>query len=122
MLNSLGRVLHTSRVDGVPLAKPKQLANTTLSITYTGYGIPGDFGQLSSQTPTAWTDTLTAAQLASLGTGPVNLTAVQTSQKNVRLGFTTLDQITAVATPKPGSLALLGFDVLGLAGLKLSKR
>ena len=76
----------------------------------------------SSSTPTVWSDTLSAAQLASLGIGPVNLTAVQTSQQFVRLGVTTLDQVTAVATPEPGSMSLLGLGVLGLAALKLSKK
>jgi hypothetical protein len=70
-------------------------------------------------TGAAWTDTLSAAQLASLGTGPVNVTAVQTSQFVVRLGVTTLDQVPA---PEPGSMALLGVGILGLAAVKFAKR
>jgi len=67
----------------------------------------------------AWADTLSAGQLASLGTGPVNVTAVQTSQFVVRLGVTTLDQVPA---PEPGSMALLGVGILGLAAVKFAKR
>jgi hypothetical protein len=76
----------------------------------------------TSLTQTAWTDTLTGADLAALGTGPVDLTAVQTSQFTVRLGVTTLDQVTATATPEPSSLALLCLGVFGLAAFKLSKK
>lgn len=63
-----------------------------------------------------WTDTLTAPQIASLGTGAVDFTAVQTSQYTIRLGATTLDQATAV-TPEPSSLALLGTGILSAFGL-----
>jgi hypothetical protein len=68
--------------------------------------------------PIAWSDTLTPEQIASLGTGPVDLTAVQTSQFLTQLGATTLDQVqgTAVA-PEPGSLLLLGTGLLGFAGV-----
>ncbi len=70
-------------------------------------------------TPTPWTDTLTAAQIASLGTGIVDFTALQTSQYVVQLGTTTLDQVpgAAAATPEPGSLWLLGTGLLGFAGM-----
>lgn len=71
-------------------------------------------------TPTTWSDTLTGTDLASLGTGTVDLTAVQTSQFTVRLGVTTLDQVTA--TPEPSSLAFLSLGVFGLAALKLGKK
>ena len=73
----------------------------------------------NSLSPVAWSDTLTGAQLAALGTGPVNVTAVETSQFVVRLGVTTLDQVPA---PEPGSMALLGVGILGLAALKFAKR
>jgi PEP-CTERM motif-containing protein len=70
-------------------------------------------GCYSNQSPTAWSDTLTLAQISALGTGPVNLTATQTSQFVVQLGETTLDQ---VATPEPSSIFLLGTSLLGLGG------
>lgn len=62
--------------------------------------------------PTSWSYTLTGAQLASLGTGLVNLSALQTSQYVVRLGATTLDQVPA---PEPTSLMLLGISTIGVS-------
>ena len=67
---------------------------------------------------TAFSDTLTAPEIASLGTGIVDFTAVQTSEYVVQLGATTLDQAgggTSV-TPEPTSLWLLGTGMLGFAG------
>ena len=66
------------------------------------------------QTP--WSYDLTPAEIASLGTGIVDFTVVQTSQYLVQVGETTLDQSTAV-TPEPGSLMLLGTGLLGFAGV-----
>lgn len=63
----------------------------------------------------SWSDTLTAAQIASLGTGPVNLVATQTSQYVIRMGETTLDQ--ATATPEPSSIFLFGTSLLGAGGI-----
>ena len=65
--------------------------------------------------PTDWSDTLTANQIASLGTGTVNLTAVQTSEYITRLGATTLDQTTAntAITPEPSTVSLLGTGLIG---------
>jgi hypothetical protein len=60
-----------------------------------------------TKTPTPWSTTLSPAQMASLGTGMVDFTVVETSQFYVRLGETTLTQITATA-PEPSSLLLLG--------------
>lgn len=68
-------------------------------------------------TPTPWTDTLTASQIASLGTGMVDFTALQTSQYVVQLGTTTLDQAPGAVTPEPTSLWLLGTGLLGGAGM-----
>jgi hypothetical protein len=70
---------------------------------------------ITSTTP--WSDTLTAAQIASLGIGIVDFTAVQTSAYTIQLGTTTLDQVQGAAvTPEPTSLMLLGTGLLGFAG------
>jgi|HubBroStandDraft_4_1064222.scaffolds.fasta_scaffold389015_2 hypothetical protein len=65
---------------------------------------------------TPWSDTLTPAEIASLGTGLVDFTAAQTSVYEVNLGPTTLDQ---TQVPEPGSLVLLGS---GLAAVALVTR
>jgi hypothetical protein len=59
-----------------------------------------------TKTPTPWSMTLSPAQMALLGTGMVDFTVVETSQFYVRLGETTLTQITATA-PEPSSLLML---------------
>ena len=66
---------------------------------------------------TPWTDTLSSADIAALGTGTVDLSVTQTSQLTIRLGTTTLDQTGLAATPEPSSFAMLGTGLLGVAGL-----
>jgi hypothetical protein len=61
-----------------------------------------------------WSDTLTAVQIAELGTGIVDFTAIQTSQFTIQLGETTLVQTTA--TPEPSSLLLFGSGALAMVG------
>ena len=68
-------------------------------------------------TLTPFSDTLTTAQIALLGTGTVDLNVLQTSQFLIQLGVTTLDQTNGMSpVPEPSSLALLGSGVLGVAG------
>jgi hypothetical protein len=67
---------------------------------------------------TPWSDTLTATQIASLGTGIVDFTADQTSQYVIQLGETTLDQgMGTSVTPEPSGLLLLATGLLGFAGV-----
>jgi PEP-CTERM motif len=70
---------------------------------------------------TAWSDSLTLGQIESLGTGVVDFTAVQTSQYIIRLGVTTLDQVTPAAVPEPSTWLLLGTGVLALLGFARKK-
>jgi hypothetical protein len=74
--------------------------------------IEGPGACYTGSTSTMWSYTLTGAQLASLGTGFVDLSALQTSQYVVRLGMTTLDQVPA---PEPTSLMLLGISTIGVS-------
>lgn len=72
----------------------------------------------SSLTP--FSDTLTSVEIASLGTGIVDFTAVQTSQFVIQLGETTLDQVQSQCpptVPEPSSLWLMGTGLLGCAGM-----
>jgi len=69
-----------------------------------------------SATPTPWSDTLTLAQIESLGTGTVDFTVVQTSEYVIQLGVTTLDQGTSTALPEPSTWLLLGSGLLALLG------
>jgi hypothetical protein len=71
--------------------------------------------------PDPWSYTLSAAQIASLGTGTVDLTAVQTAPYVIALGETTLDQATTstpppAVTPEPSSFLLLGTGLLSIGG------
>ena len=71
-----------------------------------------------SGTPTPWAYDLTSAEIASLGTGIVDFSVVQTSQFLIQVGETTLDQAPGTAvTPEPTSLVLLGTGLMSFAGL-----
>lgn len=79
---------------------------------------------IGTGSPIPFTYTYTATDLLSLATGMADLTITQTGCCAIRLSPSTLTITTApiTATPEPGSLALLGLGVLGLAALKLGKR
>jgi PEP-CTERM motif len=88
-----------------------------------GACLPGDPVCATSAVPTPFSYTYTTADLLSLATGLADLTITQTDCCVIRLGDSTLVITTApTAAPEPGSLALLGLGVFGLAALKLSKR
>src|SRR5215470_17028966 len=79
---------------------------------------------IGTGSPIPFTYTFTSADLLALGSGTADLTITQTDCCVIRLGASTLVITTSptTATPEPGSLALLGFGVLGLAALKLGKK
>ena len=73
--------------------------------------------------PTLFSYTFTSTDLLALGSGAADLSITQVSNNIIRLGPSTLTITTApVGAPEPGSLALLGVGIFGLAALKLSKK
>jgi len=71
-----------------------------------------------ASTPTSWSFTFPSSDFSALTSGSVDLTAVQTSQVEIRLGQTTL---ALTATPEPGTLSLVG-PLMGVLALGVRTR
>jgi len=97
--------------------------NVFVNSVLVGTCAEGDPVCANSTSPIPFTYTFTAADLLTLAGGVADLTITQTDCCVIRLGASELVITTApTAAPEPGTLALMGFGLLGLAAIKLSKR